>query len=117
MVTRATREIVDRHLVYAATIVKVNDKIAWRSGTSSGGAPSMIRLKEGQTAQGEVDKWQHPNVAFFDKVDIPESILDPAKKNGLGSTAVTNRGRITKPVTPGTDSTKTGPDSGEVGPD
>jgi hypothetical protein len=71
----------------------IGDKVAWQSGTSSG-APGVIMLKEGQTAQGEVDKWQHPNPEFFDKVVIPAKILDPTKRTGLGTTQVTNRGLI-----------------------
>jgi hypothetical protein len=53
-------------------------------------------LREGQTAQSEVSKWQNPNPGFFDQVAIPARILDPAKKNGLGTTEVTNRGLVAK---------------------
>jgi hypothetical protein len=71
----------------------LGDKVAWQSGTSTG-APGIIMLKEGQTAQAEIDQWQHPNVEFFDKVEIPAKILDPSKHTGLGTTQVTNRGLI-----------------------
>ena len=71
----------------------IGDKVAWQSGTSTG-APSIIMLKEGQTAQAEIDKWLHPNPDFFDNVEIPSKILDPAKPTGLGTTQVTNRGLI-----------------------
>lgn len=71
--------------------VKVGDAVAWRSGTQSGAAP-IIHLREGESAQGEADKFNHPNVQFFEKVDLPDSILDPAVREGLGVTKVTNRG-------------------------
>ncbi len=71
----------------------IGDKVAWQSGTSTG-TPGIIMLKEGQTAQAEIDKWQHPNPDFFDNVEIPAKILDPTKRTGLGTTQVTNRGLI-----------------------
>jgi hypothetical protein len=57
----------------------------------------MLFLREGQTAQGEIGKWQNPQPGFFDTVDIPDKIIDPAKRNGLGTTEVTNRGLVVKP--------------------
>jgi len=57
----------------------------------------MLFLREGQTAQGEVSKWQAPQPGFFDTVDIPDKIIDPSKRNGLGTTEVTNRGLVVKP--------------------
>ena len=80
---------------YSSLIVKVGDVVAWQSGTSTG-APPMIWLREGQTAQGEINKWQNPQPGFFDRVDIPDKIIDPAKRNGLGTTEVTNRGLVVK---------------------
>jgi hypothetical protein len=79
--------------------VRVGDEVAWQSGTSSG-APPIVHLKEGQSAQSEVSRWNQANPGFFDKVDMPERILDPAKKNGIGTTRVTNRGLIPGPATP-----------------
>jgi len=76
--------------------LKVGDADAWQSSTQSG-APSIIHLRDGETAQGEADKWNRPNPQFFSSVSIPESILDPKRKNGLGTTYVTNRGLIPKP--------------------
>ncbi len=79
----------------ATLLLKVRDQVAWQSGTSSG-APLMVSLQQGETVQGEVDKWNKPRPQFFETVDIPDSILDPAKRNGLGTTQVTNRGLIPK---------------------
>ena len=79
---------------YISTVrIKVNDKVAWQSGTSTG-APPILRLKEGESIQQEVNRWQTPNIKFFDSVKIPAEILDPAKRNGLGTTEVSNRGLI-----------------------
>jgi hypothetical protein len=75
--------------------VLVGDQTAWWSTTASG-APSIVRLKEGEAVQDEVDKWQKPRPEFFDTVKIPQRILDPKYKNGLGTTMVTNRGLIPK---------------------
>jgi hypothetical protein len=73
--------------------IAVNGKVAWQSGTSTG-APPVVRLKQGESAQEQVDKWQRPDVNFFDRTSIPDRILDPAKHEGLGTTVVTNRGLV-----------------------
>jgi hypothetical protein len=75
--------------------LKLGDQVLWQSGTSTG-APPVISLREGQTAQGEVNRWQNPDPDFFSRVDIPDKLLDPAKRNGLGTTDVTTRGLIAK---------------------
>ena len=80
---------------YSSLVIKVGEVVAWQNGTSTGAAPT-IWLREGQTAQGEINKWQNPHPEFFDHVVIPDKIIDPAKRNGLGTTEVTNRGLIVK---------------------
>jgi len=75
--------------------LEIDGKPAWQSGTSTG-APPVIRLEEGQTAQGQVDQWQNPNPGFFASVDLPAEILDPAKRSGLGTTNVTTQGLVPK---------------------
>lgn len=75
--------------------IEVDGKTAWQAGTATG-APMMMMLREGQTAQSEADKWNQPNRGFFDAVEIPQEILDPKYKTGLGSTDVTVRGLIPK---------------------
>jgi hypothetical protein len=64
---------------------------AWQSGTSSG-APPILFLKDGQSVQAEVDKWQRPQPEFFENLDIPDRVLDPAVRLGLGATKVSNKG-------------------------
>ena len=75
--------------------IQSGEKVAWQSGTATG-VPPVMSLRNGQTAQGEVDQWQKPNVEFFERLEIPAKILDPDKQNGLGVTQVTNRGLIPK---------------------
>jgi hypothetical protein len=71
-------------------------KAVWQSGTGNG-IPPIVTLYEGRTVQDEVDRWQHPNVEFFETVLIPTRVMDPAKRIGLGTTMVTNRGLIVAP--------------------
>ena len=73
--------------------IEIGGQVAWQSGTSTG-APPMISLREGQTAQSEVDQWQRPQPEFFETVNIPWRILDPAKRKGVGVTQVTTRGLV-----------------------
>jgi hypothetical protein len=75
--------------------LQVGESTAWMSSTSSG-APPVVRLREGESAQAEVDKWQKARPEFFDDVKIPARILDPKYRDGLGATLVTNRGLIPK---------------------
>lgn len=75
--------------------IEVNKQVAWQSGTSTG-APHSMRLQAGQTAQSEIDKWQKPDPDFFGRVTVPEKLLDPTKRNGLGTTDVTTRGLVPK---------------------
>lgn len=87
---------------YISTLkLNIGNVVAWQSGTSSG-APFVVRLKEGESVQDQVDRWQKPNVAYFEKVDIPDRIMDPAHRNGLGTTKVTNRGLVAGGVAPPT---------------
>jgi hypothetical protein len=75
----------------SSLVLKVGENVAWQSGTSSG-LPMMMRLEPGQTAQGEVNKYQRPNPQFFEQVEIPSEVSDPTKREGLGATKVTTRG-------------------------
>jgi hypothetical protein len=75
--------------------IVIGDKTAWQAATSSG-APPFLTLRAGQSVQAEVDKWQQPNSGFFDRVTMPARILDPAKRNGFGTTLVTTKGLVPK---------------------
>jgi hypothetical protein len=75
--------------------ITIGEKVAWSSMTATGASP-FVTLKAGETVQGEVSKWQKPNPDFFDGVKIPDRIIDPDRRQGLGSTAITTRGLIPK---------------------
>jgi len=75
--------------------IEVGGEVAWSGGTSSG-APAMLRLGQGQSVQDEVNRWQNPDAEFFERVVVPGKLIDPKKRNGLGTTQVTNRGLIPK---------------------
>ena len=75
--------------------VVVGQEVAWQSATQSG-APPVMMLQSGQTAQGEVDKWQRPSPEFFENSKVPENIMDPKYKFGFGTTSITNRGLVPK---------------------
>jgi SLA1 homology domain 1, SHD1 len=74
---------------------QMGNQYAWFS-SAGGGPPPMIRLKEGDSVQAEVEKWQKPRPEFFDTVQIPDRVLDPKYHRGLGTTRVTSRGLIPK---------------------
>lgn len=77
--------------------IEVDGKIAWQAVTSTG-PPMTMFLRDGQTAQSEANKWNQPQLAFFETVTIPKEILDPKFSKGLGATDVTVRGLIPKPA-------------------
>ena len=81
--------------VISRVAIRINNKDAWSSATTSG-APPTIQLKEGETAQNEVAKLQKPNLDFFESLDIPDSIYDPEKRDGLGISLITTRGLVTQ---------------------
>lgn len=66
-------------------------QVAWQRGGGSG-APSVMFLKKGESAQARVNEMQKPYPGLFRDVDVPEKIFDPAKKKGLGSSLVSSRG-------------------------
>ncbi|MEX2176383.1 MAG: SHD1 domain-containing protein [Pirellulaceae bacterium] len=80
---------------YSSLQIKAGNRMIWTSGTSTG-VPNRLRLKDGETAQSEVDKLQNPNPTFFERVEIPAKIIDPEKTAGAGTTEVTNRGLVVK---------------------
>lgn len=73
--------------------VMFGQQVAWQSSTATG-APHFMRLAEGESVQDEVNKYQVPNPQFFEKLAIPDRILDPAYERGLGVTRVTADGLV-----------------------
>lgn len=79
---------------YIASLkILVGKDEAW-SAISSSGPPPVVSMREGDSLQSEVDRSNQPTWGFYQTVDIPTDIIDPKKRGGLGSTAVTNRGLV-----------------------
>ena len=79
---------------YVASVkILVGNDEAW-SAISSSGPPPTVSMREGDSLQSEVDRSNQPTWSFYQSVDIPTEIIDPNKRGGLGSTAVTNRGLV-----------------------
>ena len=62
--------------------------IIWQSGTKTG-APMVVW---GEDVQGEVDKYQTPQLGFFKTVDIDKEIIDPKYSRGFGVSRLGLRG-------------------------
>jgi hypothetical protein len=73
--------------------LEVNGVVAWQSFSSTG-VPSHLFLAPGQTAQNETNRYNQPQPGFFDHQDLPEKILDPAKRHGVGVTNVSSHGLV-----------------------
>jgi hypothetical protein len=76
--------------------VQLGEAVAWATGQTSRGAPPFVNLREGQSVQEEVDKWQKPRPEFFEGAKIPPRILHPKYREGLGTTLVNTRGLVPK---------------------
>lgn len=63
------------------------------SSASSSGVPPVIFLarerRKSKRANGRMRI-----IVFFTRVDIPQSVMDPAKKRGLGASSISNRGVV-----------------------
>jgi hypothetical protein len=76
--------------------VNLDNKLAWSSASFTGGATPHVMAKSGEELQSKIDEMQKPNAGFFDQVKIPDRILHPDKKYGMGTTMVTTRGLVPK---------------------
>ncbi|MFI5380768.1 MAG: hypothetical protein ACHRHE_15825 [Tepidisphaerales bacterium] len=63
--------------------VKAADMVAWQA-TSASGAPPMVMLKQGETAQDQVNKNMEQADQFFTRVKIPKLIAQPSRNPGFG---------------------------------
>jgi hypothetical protein len=68
-----------------------NGQVAWQQGGGSG-APGVMFLKKGESAQARASEMQKPYPALFRNIDVPEKIFDPSKKKGLGTSLISSRG-------------------------
>jgi hypothetical protein len=75
--------------------LRIDGKPAWRARSSSG-VPPMIQLRPGESLQQKINETQKPNIGFFSSTDVPESIINPAFRTGLGTSVITNRGLVKK---------------------
>lgn len=75
--------------------LRIDGKPAWRARSSSG-VPPMIQLRQGESLQEKIAETQQPNIGFFSATDVPESIINPAFRTGLGTSVITNRGLVKK---------------------
>lgn len=66
------------------------EELLWSSASSSG-VPPVILFGEG-TPQSQASKWENADHGFFTRVDLPDSIMDPSKKGGLGTSSISSRG-------------------------
>ncbi len=66
-------------------------QVAWQRGGGSG-APSVMFLKDGESAQARADEMQRPYPGLFSDVDVPEKIFDPSKKKGIGTSLISAQG-------------------------
>ena len=56
----------------------------------------MVHTYGGQSVQETVDRFNQPNVSFFSQSVVPDSVVDPKKSKGIGTSLVTNRGLVLK---------------------
>ena len=75
--------------------ILLQDEVVWQNSTATG-APPMLRTQGNESVQDKVDSLNRPNVDFFSMFDIPETVIDPKKSKGIGTSMVTNRGLVAK---------------------
>lgn len=69
--------------------------IYWKSeGVVGGHIPSMILLQEGQSAQDYVSSLSQPNFGFFETVELPKSLSEPAPEGAYGFSVLTTQGIV-----------------------
>ncbi len=71
--------------------ITVNNEVAWQTGSGSG-APHVMFLQSGESAQAKANEMQKPYPGLFAQANIPEKIFDPKKKNGIGSSLISSQG-------------------------
>lgn len=97
---------------YSRLMLSVNGVLAWSTSGGSG-VPPVIHMRQGESAQRQAEEMQKPDPGLFRRVDIPEKIYDPAKKNGLGSSLISSRG-LTPTVHSSTPVGGSGPEGGST---
>jgi hypothetical protein len=75
--------------------ILLGNEVVWQNSTVAG-APPMVHTQGGQSVQESVDRFNLPNVAFFSQAVVPDTVIDPKKSKGIGTSLVTNRGLVQK---------------------
>lgn len=69
--------------------------VYWKAEAVVGGyIPSMILLQEGQSAQDYVSGLSKPNFDFFETVELPTSLSEPAPEGAYGFSVLTTQGIV-----------------------
>lgn len=66
-------------------------KVLWNRQTSNH-VPSILFLRDGQTVQQEVSKYEKPDPTFFEHLNLPPRIINPDAKKGMGQSRLTENG-------------------------
>lgn len=72
--------------------ISYGDQSAW--GTSTGGVPFSVMMKQGGNLGAELGKSSNPQYSLFENLKIPEEILYPRYQRGLGQTWITTGGFV-----------------------
>jgi hypothetical protein len=90
-----TREVqtVSHSPIVSSISLQRGSEVVWEAASSSG-TPPMVMLREGQSLQSEADKWQRPDIEFFGRQDVPQEVIDPKKRGGIGTSDVTLQGLV-----------------------
>lgn len=61
---------------------------------STNGLPPILRASDQKDAQSAAKEYEVADIGFFDHVDIPDEIIDPKLKGGLGTSNITLHGLV-----------------------
>jgi hypothetical protein len=68
-----------------------NGKVIWEA-VSVSGAPHILHMKQGETAQQALAPYQRPNVQFFVNVKVPQYVARPSEAGAYGASQFTPQG-------------------------
>lgn len=97
ILSRETRTVTIAPYYSNLQIVEGNTML-WSTGSSSGGAPPFVRLKEGESIQGRINESERPDPEFFRRVKLPGKVLHPRYRGGFGSSVYGKLGLEPKPL-------------------
>ena len=81
---------------YSSLKIKKGNTIIWQTGTSTGAPP----IVSSNNIQGEIDRYQQPQLQFFKGVKIDKKIIDPKYSRGFGVSKLGLRGIQVVSTTP-----------------